>query len=105
MSIMFGQMDGAHDKQCALWLNWAGEGAIMYLEICEQGVSGRRGRLASMHTSTGDGKDTRWWVEVVGKLCSGDENTVHTEAGSLSAVTCLQYCKTDPVWFRYLRCA
>lgn len=28
------------------------------LELCKQGGSGRRGRLASMHTSTGDGKDT-----------------------------------------------
>lgn len=40
--------------------------------ICKQGVSGRQGKLASMHTSKGDCKITRLWVRVVlGKLCSG----------------------------------
>lgn len=76
ISIMFGQMDDAHfahDKLCVPQANWAGRQSNSYKEIYKQGVSGCRGRLALMHTSTGDGKGTRLWVEVevvVGKLCS-----------------------------------
>lgn len=33
-------------------------------------MSGRRGRLASMHTSTSDGKNTRLWVEVAVGNCA-----------------------------------
>lgn len=55
----------AHDKLYATRPNWA-EGRSNYsMEICKHGVSGRRGRLASMHTSTlmakTHGCGWRWW--------------------------------------------
>lgn len=41
------------------------------MEICKQGVSGRQGKLAVMHTSTGDGKSTQMWMKVTGNICWG----------------------------------
>lgn len=50
ISIMFGQMDDAHDRLPQS--NWVGGGRNYDLEICKQVVSRRQDRLASMHTST-----------------------------------------------------
>lgn len=53
-SIMFGQIDDAqlHMTGCVRisWTGLDGEGNH-HMEICKQRVSGRRGKLAAMHTS------------------------------------------------------
>lgn len=60
---MFGQMDDAHlHMTICMCYGQTGrrEGTNYDEEICKQGVSGWVwGRLASMHASTGDGRDAR----------------------------------------------